>query len=115
MFDRPIGKNQAVQFPIAESYIEIEAANLMRFRACALFDAREPCGAEANMAKLRAAKASWEAANVLGPRRVQVRQRVRRGRVSGTLVSGGADFDELDPVLRCQACSGCHCHSEKQP
>jgi acyl-CoA dehydrogenase len=63
VFDRPIGKNQAVQFPIAESYIEIEAANLMRFRACALFDAREPCGAEANMAKLLAAKASWEAAN----------------------------------------------------
>jgi len=63
VFDRPIGKNQAVQFPIAESYIEIEAANLMRFRACALFDARQPCGAEANMAKLLAAKASWEAAN----------------------------------------------------
>jgi acyl-CoA dehydrogenase len=63
VFDRPIGKNQAVQFPIAESYIEIEAANLMRFRACALFDAGKPCGAEANMAKLLAAKASWEAAN----------------------------------------------------
>jgi acyl-CoA dehydrogenase len=63
VFDRPIGKNQAVQFPIAESYIEIEAANLMRFRACALFDAHQPCGAEANMAKLLAAKASWEAAN----------------------------------------------------
>jgi acyl-CoA dehydrogenase len=63
VFDRPIGKNQAVQFPIAESYIELEAANLMRFKACALFDARQPCGAEANMAKLLAAKASWEAAN----------------------------------------------------
>jgi acyl-CoA dehydrogenase len=63
VFDRPIGKNQAVQFPIAESYIEIEAANLMRFRACSLFDAHQPCGAEANMAKLLAAKASWEAAN----------------------------------------------------
>ncbi len=63
VFDRPIGKNQAVQFPIAESYIELEAANLMRFRACALFDAKKPCGAEANMAKLLAAKASWEAAN----------------------------------------------------
>jgi acyl-CoA dehydrogenase len=63
VFDRPIGRNQAVQFPIAESYIEIEAANLMRFRACALFDAGKPCGAEANMAKLLAAKASWEAAN----------------------------------------------------
>ncbi len=63
VFDRPIGKNQAVQFPIAESYIELEAANLMRFKACALFDANQPCGAEANMAKLLAAKASWEAAN----------------------------------------------------
>jgi acyl-CoA dehydrogenase len=63
VFDRPIGRNQAVQFPIAESYIELEAANLMRFRACALFDASQPCGAEANMAKLLAAKASWEAAN----------------------------------------------------
>jgi acyl-CoA dehydrogenase len=63
VFDRPIGKNQAVQFPIAETYIELEAANLMRFRACALFDEAKPCGAEANMAKLLAAKASWEAAN----------------------------------------------------
>jgi acyl-CoA dehydrogenase len=64
VFERPIGKNQGVQFPIAETYIEIEAANLMRFKAAALFDAGEPCGAEANMAKLLAAKASWEAANV---------------------------------------------------
>jgi len=64
VFDRPIGKNQGVQFPIAESYIEIEAANLMRFKACELFDAHKPCGAEANMAKYLAAKASWEAANV---------------------------------------------------
>ena len=63
VFGRPIGQNQGVQFPIAEAYIEIEAANLMRFRACALFDARQPCGAEANMAKYLAAKASWEAAN----------------------------------------------------
>jgi acyl-CoA dehydrogenase len=64
VFDRPIGQNQGVQFPIAESYIEIEAANLMRYKACALFDAYQPCGAEANMAKYLAAKASWEAANV---------------------------------------------------
>ena len=63
VFDRPIGMNQGVQFPIAESHIEIEAANLMRFRACDLFDAGESCGAEANMAKYLAAKASWEAAN----------------------------------------------------
>jgi acyl-CoA dehydrogenase len=64
VFDRPIGKNQGVQFPIAEAYMEIRAADLMRFRACELYDAHQPCGAEANMAKLLAAKASWEAANV---------------------------------------------------
>jgi acyl-CoA dehydrogenase len=64
VFDRPIGKNQGVQFPIAEAYIEVEAANLMRFKAAELFDAAKPCGAEANMAKYLAAKASWEAANV---------------------------------------------------
>ncbi len=64
VFGRPIGQNQGVAFPIAESYIEIEAANLMRFRACELFDAHKPCGAEANMAKYLAAKASFEAANV---------------------------------------------------
>ena len=64
VFNRPIGKNQGVQFPIAEAYIETEAANLMRFEACRRFDAREPCGPQANMAKYLAAKASWEAANV---------------------------------------------------
>jgi acyl-CoA dehydrogenase len=64
VFDRPIGRNQGVQFPIAESFIEVEAASLMRFKACGLFDAHKPCGAEANMAKYLAAKASWEAANV---------------------------------------------------
>ena len=64
VFDRLIGKNQGVQFPIARAYVNIEAASLMRFRACALIDARRPCGAEANMAKLLAADASWEAANV---------------------------------------------------
>jgi acyl-CoA dehydrogenase len=64
VFGRPIGQNQGIQFPLSESYIETEAANLMRFRACALFDEGQPCGAEANMAKYLAAKASWEAANV---------------------------------------------------
>jgi acyl-CoA dehydrogenase len=64
VFDLPIGKNQGVQFPIAESFIEIEAANLMRWKACNLFDANMPCGSESNMAKYLAAKASWEAANV---------------------------------------------------
>ena len=63
VFGRPIGQNQGVQFPIAEAHIEVEAADLMRWKACALFDAHRPCGAEANMAKYLAAKASWEAAN----------------------------------------------------
>jgi acyl-CoA dehydrogenase len=63
VFGRPIGQNQGVQFPIAEAHIEVEAASLMRFRACELYDAHQPCGAEANMAKYLAAKASWEAAN----------------------------------------------------
>jgi acyl-CoA dehydrogenase len=61
VFGRPIGQNQGVQFPIAQAFIELEAANLMRFRACELFDAGLPCGKEANMAKYLAAKASWEA------------------------------------------------------
>ena len=63
VFGRPIGQNQGVQFPIAEAHIEVEAADLMRWEACRLFDARQPCGAQANMAKYLAAKASWEAAN----------------------------------------------------
>lgn len=64
VFGRPIGQNQGVQFPIAEAFIEVEAANLMRFEACRLYDAHQPCGTQANMAKYLAAKASWEAANV---------------------------------------------------
>jgi acyl-CoA dehydrogenase len=64
VFGRPIGQNQGVQFPIARSHVSVEAADLMTKRAAALFDANEPCGAEANMAKLLAADASWEAANV---------------------------------------------------
>ncbi|HET6600049.1 MAG TPA: acyl-CoA dehydrogenase family protein [Burkholderiaceae bacterium] len=63
VFGRPIGQNQGVQFPIAEAHIEVAAANLMRWEACRRFDAHEPCGAQANMAKYLAAKASWEAAN----------------------------------------------------
>ena len=64
VFDRPIGQNQGVQFPIARAHVNVEAADLMRARAAGLFDAGRPCGAEANMAKLLAADASWEAANV---------------------------------------------------
>src|SRR5512135_1558468 len=64
VFGRPIGQNQGIQFPIAEAYMGIEAANLMRYKAAALFDQKKHCGAEANMAKHLGAKASWEAANV---------------------------------------------------
>ncbi|MBR8254790.1 acyl-CoA dehydrogenase family protein [Burkholderia ambifaria] len=63
VFGRPIGQNQGVQFPIARAFINVEAASLMRFEAARRFDAHEPCGAQANMAKLLAADASWEAAN----------------------------------------------------
>ncbi len=64
VFDRPIAKNQGIQFPIARAYVNVQAADLMRYQASSLFDAGKPCGAEANMAKLLGADASWEAANV---------------------------------------------------
>ncbi|ALV61097.1 acyl-CoA/acyl-ACP dehydrogenase [Burkholderia cenocepacia] len=63
VFGRPIGQNQGVQFPIARAFVNVEAASLMRFDAARRFDAHAPCGAQANMAKLLAADASWEAAN----------------------------------------------------
>jgi acyl-CoA dehydrogenase len=63
VFGRPIGANQGVQFPIAQAYMQVRAADLMRYEAAALSDAGQPCGAEANMAKLLAAEASWAAAN----------------------------------------------------
>ena len=64
VFDRPIGQNQGIQFPIARAYANVRAADLMRYEAARLFDEGRPAGAEANMAKLLAADASWEAANV---------------------------------------------------
>jgi acyl-CoA dehydrogenase len=64
VFDRPIGQNQGIQFPIATAYAHVRAADLMRYEAAQLFDAGKPCGGEANMAKMLAADASWEAANV---------------------------------------------------
>ena len=64
VFDRPIGQNQGVQFPIAQAYANLRAADLMRWQAAALFDGGSSCGAEANMAKMLAADAAWEAANV---------------------------------------------------
>jgi acyl-CoA dehydrogenase len=63
VFDRPIGQNQGIQFPIAQAYANVRAADLMRYEAARLFDAGQPCGTEANMAKLLAADASWQAAN----------------------------------------------------
>jgi acyl-CoA dehydrogenase len=63
VFGRPIGANQGVQFPIAQSYMQVRAADLMRYQAAELFDAGQDCGAEANMAKLLASEASWAAAN----------------------------------------------------
>jgi acyl-CoA dehydrogenase len=64
VFDRPIGQNQGIQFPIARAYANVRAADLMRYEAARLFDEGRPAGAEANLAKLLAADASWEAANV---------------------------------------------------
>ncbi|QIK40575.1 acyl-CoA dehydrogenase family protein [Pontivivens nitratireducens] len=63
VFGRPIGQNQGIQFPLAKAFAHLEAANLMRFEACRRFDAVQDAGAQANMAKLLAADASWEAAN----------------------------------------------------
>jgi alkylation response protein AidB-like acyl-CoA dehydrogenase len=63
VFGRPIGQNQGVQFPIAHAYAQIRAADLLRYQAAHLYDRAEPCGAEANMAKLLASEASWAAAN----------------------------------------------------
>lgn len=63
IFGRPIAQNQGIQFPIAQAYAQTEAADLMRFRAAELFDAGEPCGPEANMAKLLCAQAAWAAGN----------------------------------------------------
>lgn len=64
VFKRPIGQNQGIQFPIARAYANIRAADLMRYEAARLFDEGQPCGPEANMSKMLAADASWEAANV---------------------------------------------------
>ena len=64
VFGRPIGQNQGIQFPIAESYAQTEAADLMVTRAAALYEAHQDCGAEANMAKYLAAEASWKAADM---------------------------------------------------
>ena len=109
VFGRPIGQNQGVQFPIAEAKIEIEAADLMRWRACELFDAHQPCGAEANMAKYLAAKASWEAANAClqfhGGFGFAARIRRRAQVPRDAALPGGADLDQPDPELCRRACA----------
>ena len=64
VFDAPIGRNQGVQFPISRAYAATAAADLVRYKAGWLFDTNASCGAEANMAKLLASEASWQAANV---------------------------------------------------
>jgi acyl-CoA dehydrogenase len=64
VFDRPIGQNQGIQFPISRAYANVQAADLMRYKAAGLFDGGKPCGAEANMALFLGANASWEAGNV---------------------------------------------------
>ena len=61
MFDRPIGQNQAIQHPLADCWVELEAANLLVFKAASLYDAGEPCGADANAAKYFAGEAGLQA------------------------------------------------------
>ena len=104
VFGRPIGANQGIQFPLARAHVDVEAADLMRFRAAARFDAGEPCGAEANMALLlvgrrRLGGGQRRAADV---RRLRLRQRVRRRAQvpRDAAVPGRADLDQPDPGLR---------------
>ena len=110
VFDRPIGQNQGVQFPIARAYANVRAADLMRYEAARLFDAGQPCGAEANMAKLLAADASWEAANAClqthGGYRLRRGIRRRAQIPRDAPVPGGARIDEPDPVVPGRARAG---------
>ena len=107
VFDRPIGKNQGIQFPIARAYANVRAADLMRYEAARLFDEGKPAGAEANLAKLLAADASWEAANAclqtFGGFGFAVGVRCRAQVQGNEAVSGGADLDESDPLLHWRA------------
>ena len=107
VFGRPIGQNQGIQFPIAEAYMEIEAANLMRYKAAALFDQKKHCGAEANMAKHLVRQGLLGSGQRLHPdlRRLRLRRRVRRrAQVQGNApVPRRADLDQPDPVLRRRA------------
>ena len=81
VFGRPIGKNQGIQFPLAESFAKLETAELMVQKAASLYDQGRPCGKEANISKYMAAEAACEAADraISSSRRLRLYQRVRRG------------------------------------
>ena len=103
VFGRAIGQNQGVQFPIARAHVNVDAADLMRIHAADLFDRGESCGAEANMAKLLAADASWGRGQRGGAdaRRLWLCRRLRhRAEIQGNApVSGRAHLHELDSQL----------------
>ena len=103
MFDRPIGQNQGVQFPIARAYAELEAADMICRRAAALFDAGQRCGADANMAKLLASEATWHAAEatLADLRRLRLRHGIRhRAQMArDAALPDRADLDQPDPRL----------------
>ena len=103
VFDRAIGKNQGIQFPIARAYAEIEAAALMVRKATALFEAGKPCGPEANMAKLLSSEASWHAGEAAlqthGGFRICDRIRCREEMARNPAVSDCASFDQSHPGL----------------
>ena len=110
VFGRPIGQNQGIQFPIARAYAASEAAALMVERAASLYERGEPCGKEANMAKLLAADASWQAARHVHPDpwRLRLRRGIRRRAQipRDAPLPGGADLDESHPQLFGRARAG---------
>ena len=103
VFDRPIGQNQGVQFPLARAYAELEAADMICRRAAALFDAGKECGADANMAKLLASEATWHAAEAtfadLWRLRLCQGIRHRAQMARGAPLPDRADLDQPDPRL----------------
>src|SRR3974377_1599732 len=107
VFGRPIGQNQGIQFPVAKAYAAMRAAELMVKEATRKYEAGLDCGAEANMAKMLAADASWEAAQCLHPAPWGLRfcERVRRRAQipRDPALPGGADLDQPDPVLHRRA------------
>ena len=114
VFDRPIGQNQSIQFPIAQAHIQMEAADLMVRRAAAMFQAGVPCGAEANMARYLAAEALWNAAEACMQTHGGMgfaREFERRAQVArSAALAHRAGVDEPDPrvrrAARARACRG---------